>query len=310
MTELSALASPHGLTSDHTCAFCSYPGAGSGLPQKTSGSWGRCPVPGAPSRCPRSLPLLGGYCSVSPIPTLCPAVSPQGDTNRISASRSMYSNTDLHISGLVSMWASMGLSKSFQSQPTLIITLPKGSLSSRGENLVSGRCSPSSPGWGISRMACIFLSLGPQSHPLGHHVRPPDKRWDQPLSNPLWLPRWFKVSHLLLLPAPSQLSFRCSPNFCCVPLWLLICTASVTIAKQNMNMSVSSLIFSTIYTLTAFGVRSKHLGTQPPGCPAPIPTQSHRPYSPGLLMGEDNLKPSEKHNLGVGSGAELYFLLK
>ena len=104
----------------------------------------------------------------------CPAVSPQGDTNHIRAFRSVYSSTDLYISGLVSMWVSTGLSKSFQSQPTtLIITLPKGSLSSRGENLVSGRCSLSSPGWGINRMACIHLSLGPQSHPLGHHVCPP-----------------------------------------------------------------------------------------------------------------------------------------
>lgn len=57
MTELSALVSPHSLTCDHACAFCSYPDAGSGLLQKTSGSWGRCPVPGAPSCCPRSLPL-------------------------------------------------------------------------------------------------------------------------------------------------------------------------------------------------------------------------------------------------------------
>ena len=103
------------------------------------------------------------------------------------------------------------------------------------------------------------VTRSPKS-PTWSPCSPPNKCWGQPLSNPFWLPRWFKLSHLLLLPAPSQLSFRCSSNFCCVPLWLLICTASVTIAKQNMNMSVSSSIFSTIYTLTAFGVRSKTPG--------------------------------------------------
>lgn len=180
----------------------------------------------------------------------------------------------------------------------------------QGWELVSGRCSPSSPDWGINRMARIFLSLGPQSHPLGHHVRPPNKHWDQPLSNPLWLPRWFKVSHLLLLPAPSQLSFRCSPNFCCVPLWLLICTASVTIAKQNINMSVSSLIFSTIHTLTAFGVRSKTAGMDSaPRTSCPHPHTIPRALQSRLADGRRQSKTKRKTYFGSGKwGRTLLFI--
>lgn len=223
-------------------------------------------VPCTAGRLPLRLP---NTCS-SP---LCFTTFSKGDATRISASRCTRISADLHISWLASMWASTGVSKSFQSQSTLTITLPKGSLSSRGEDPVSNRHSTSSPGCGIERMVHLSVTRPPKSSiwPLCSFALLTSAEISLSL-RPLWLPCWFRVSRLLFLPAPSQLSFRCSLNFCCVPLWLLICTASVTIAKQNMNMSVSSLILSTIYTLTACGVRSKIPGMDSAprtSCPRP-----------------------------------------
>lgn len=228
-------------------------------------------LPKVPSTTGRLLLRLSNTCSLP----LCFTTFSKGDTNCMNAFRSMYISTDLHISWLVSMWASKGISKSFQSQPTLAITLPKGSLSSRGEDPVSDRHSLSRPSCSIERMAHLSVTRSPKSSIWSPCSLALLTSAEISLSlHPLWLPRWFRVSRLLFLPAPSQLSFRCSPNFCCVPLWLLICTAAVTIAKQNMNMSVSSLIFSTIYTLTAFGVRSKI-----PGMDSASRTSCPRPHT-------------------------------
>ena len=170
-------------------------------------------LPKVPSTTGRLLLRLSNTCSLP----LCFTTFSKGDTNCMNAFRSMYISTDLHISWLVSMWASKGISKSFQSQPTLAITLPKGSLSSRGEDPVSDRHSLSRPSCSIERMAHLSVTRSPKSSIWSPCSLALLTSAEISLSlHPLWLPRWFRVSRLLFLPAPSQLSFRCSPNFCCV----------------------------------------------------------------------------------------------
>lgn len=277
MTELSALVSPHSLTCDHACAFCSYPDAGSGLLQKTSGSWGRCPVPGAPSCCPRSLPLWQATAPSLQHLLFAPLFHHifQG---RYQSHQCLQVHVHQHWPTHFLACFHVGIQGHFKviSKPTHTRHhFAKGASLLQGWDPVSDRHSPSRPNCGIERMAHLSVTRSPKSSIWSPCSLALLTGAEISLSlRPLWLPRWFRVSHLLFLPAPSQSSFRCSPNFCCVPLWLLICTAAVTIAKQNMNMSVSSLIFSTIHTLTAFGVRSKI-----PGMDSASRTSCPRPHT-------------------------------
>lgn len=111
---------PHHVTSDPSRAFCSYPCARTGLPQRTHAV--RVAVAGAlpwvlPACCPEVPSISGGYFSVSLTLLFAPLLFrfphfPREMPIASMLSSSTYTSTDLHIYWHVSMWMSMGTSKS------------------------------------------------------------------------------------------------------------------------------------------------------------------------------------------------------